>query len=221
MGSLIGDLIKKWIPILTATVTGVVVLLGYLYPNRLLVHYGGRLTEWRDVLIEWAVIVAAFAFLLGVFNILRVHGRRVSRRRQGWLYSLVLLLALLVALVVSFAPSSTMNPSELVFEHIIGPLGASLAALMVFTLTLAAFHLLRARRSPGAALFLFVVVVALLGSTPLVGLPGTELLADIRDWLIHVPGMAGMRGLLLGVALGTVITGLRVLVASDRPHSEF
>jgi hypothetical protein len=33
--------------------------------------------------------------------------------------------------------------------------------------------------------------------------------------------MAGMRGLLLGVALGTVITALRVLVVSERPHSEF
>jgi hypothetical protein len=221
MGSLISGLIKKWIPILIATITGVVVLLGYLYPNHMLVYYGGSLTEWRDVLIEWAVIVAAFAFLLGVFNIVRVHGGRVSRRRQGWLYSLVLLLAMLVAMVVPLVPSSRMNPDELVFEHVIGPLGASLAALMVFTLTLAALHLLRARRSPGAALFMFIVVVALLGSTPLAGLAGTELLADIRDWLIHVPGMAGMRGLLLGVALGTVITGLRVLVASDRPHSEF
>jgi len=35
-----------------------------------------------------------------------------------------------------------------------------------------------------------------------------------------VPGMAGMRGLLLGVALGTMITALRVLLTSERPHTE-
>jgi hypothetical protein len=60
--------------------------------------------------------------------------------------------------------------------------------------------------------------LSLLGTTPLLGF---EWLSDIRDWLIHVPGMAGIRGLLLGVALGTVITGIRVLLGSDRPHSEY
>jgi succinate-acetate transporter protein len=105
-----------------------------------------------------------------------------------------------------------------VFDYVISPLGASLAGLVVFTLSLAAFHLLRARRSVGAVFFLLVVALALLGSVPFTGL---EWLADIRDWIINVPGMAGMRGLLLGVALGTVITALRVFLTSERPHSEF
>jgi membrane-bound metal-dependent hydrolase YbcI (DUF457 family) len=104
-----------------------------------------------------------------------------------------------------------------VFDYVIAPLGAALAALVVFTLVLAAFRLLRVRRSAGVVLFLLVVVIVLLGSTPLVGL---EWLADLRDWIVNVPGMAGMRGLLLGVALGTVITALRVLLTSERPHTE-
>ena len=66
-------------------------------------------------------------------------------------------------------------------------------------------------------LFLAVVAVVLLGSTPLVGL---EWLADVRDWIVNVPGMAGMRGLLLGVALGTVITAIRVFLTVERPYSE-
>ena len=65
--------------------------------------------------------------------------------------------------------------------------------------------------------FLIVAAVALLGSTPIVGM---EWLADVRDWIVNVPGMAGARGLLLGVALGTVITGLRVFLTIERPYSE-
>lgn len=204
-------LVKQWIPILIATITGLIVLAGYLIPNPLLTYY-------RDRLVEWAVVVAAFAFILGLFNVLRVHGGRVVRLRQGWLYSLVLLLAALVAWIppLLYGPSGT--PTRQMLDYVLGPLGASLAALVVFTLALAAFRLLRVRRSVGAVFFVLVVAVALLGSTPFTGL---EWLADIRDWVVHVPGMAGMRGLLLGVALGTVITALRVLVASDRPHSEF
>lgn len=214
-------LVKRWLPsLLFATLPGLVVLFGYLFPNRLLIHYQGRVTEWRDVLIEWAVIVAGFALILGLFNILRVHGGRVGRRRQGWPYSLVLLLAMMVSWIPPIMSAGNVQEmfDRAVFDYVISPLGASLAALVVFTLALAAFRLLRVRRSAGAVFFLLIVAVVLLGSAPFTGL---ESLADIRDWIVNVPGMAGMRGLLLGVALGTVITALRVFVTSERPHSEF
>lgn len=211
-------LVKRWIPVLLfATLPGLVVLLGYLFPGQPLIYYRGQLVEWRDVLIEWAVIVAGFALLLGMFNILRVHGGRVGQRQRGWPYSLVLLLAMLVAWIPPMLPTQeTLNRLE--FDYVISPLGASLAALVAFALALAAFRLLRVRRSLGGVSFLLVVVVALLGSAPFIGL---EWLAHIRDWIINVPGMAGVRGLLLGAALGTVITALRVLLTSERPHSEF
>ena len=65
--------------------------------------------------------------------------------------------------------------------------------------------------------FLVVVCVVLLGSTPLAG---SGWLAGFRDWLIRVPGMAGTRGLVLGAALGAVITGLRVILGAERPHAQ-
>ena len=215
MVTLMSSLVKKWIPTLIAMASGLVVLFGYLTENPMLAYF-------RDSLIEWAVIVAAFAFLLGMFNILRVHGERVLRRRQGWFYSLVLLFAMGVAWILPMLPSNittqeTLDHNRTIFDSVISPLGASLAALLAFTLALAAFRLLRARRRSGAVLFLLVVTVTLLGSTPLTG---TEWLADIRDWIVNVPGMAGMRGLLLGVAIGTVITALRVFTTSERPYSE-
>lgn len=211
-------LVKKWIPtLLFATLPGLIVLSGYLSQNPVL-------TYLRDTLIEWAVVVAAFALLLGLFNIARVHGRRVLRRRRGWVHSLVLLFA-----AVAFSiPPILYGPSDkltlLTFDYVIGPLGASLAALVVFTLALATFRLLRGRRGWEFILswgFILIVAVVLLGSTPMTGLSTVlEPLADVRDWIVNKPGMAGMRGMLLGVALGTVITALRVLGASDRPHSE-
>lgn len=219
-------LLKRWIPtLLFATLPGLVVLFGYLFPNRLLVLYRGRPTELRNVLIEWAVIVAAFAFALGMFNIARVHGERVLRRRRDWLYSLVLLFAIVIGLtppILQMLPTNiqvqTLN--HVIFDYVISPLAASLAALVAFTLALAAFRMLRTRRRWGTAFFMLVVGVVLLTGTPLVGLEWLPL-AYIRREIVNVLGMAGMRGLLLGVVLGTVITAIRVLVGSDRPYSEF
>jgi hypothetical protein len=215
------NLVRRWIPgLLFATLPGLVVLLGYLFSPSPAGSVLGQFVRWRDILIEWAVIVAAFAFLLGIFNILRVHGNRIGRRRQGWPYSLVLLLTLVLAWIPPLLPANIPArdaANRAVFDYVIAPLGAALAALVLFTLVLAAFRLLRVRRSAGAVLFLVVVAAVLLGSAPLTGM---EWLADVRDWIVNVPGMAGMRGLLLGVALGTLITALRVLLTSERPHTE-
>jgi hypothetical protein len=204
-------IIRKWVPIFIATTAGLVALAGYLFPRTVL-------SDYRDRLVEWAVIIAAFAFILGLFNLLRVHSQRFLELKDGWEYSLVLLLVALISGIPSLLQGPTGGTTQKMLEYVITPLGASLASLVVFTLTLAAFRLLRQRWGFSSLLFIAVVVLALLGSTPILGF---RWLGEVRDWLITVPGMAGMRGLLLGVALGTVITGLRVLLTSDRPHSDF
>ncbi len=227
-------LIKRWIPIFFAVPPFLLILVGYLFPEN------PALVDLRKQLVKWAVIIAAFAFILGIFNILRVHGNHIVRRQEGWFYSLCLLITMVIAIIPPLLqivaeiipklpnlgtqiPTNTLdalnNVTSFIFNYIISPSGASLAALMVFTLALAAFRLLRARPSLATVLFLIVVAIVLLGTTPLVGLEQLAL-DDVRDWIVNVPGMAGMRGLLLGVALGTVITALRVFLTIDRPYSE-
>lgn len=220
---LVSILIKKWVPVLIVTFTGMFVLVGYLMPN-------SRWSYYRDRLIEWAVIVAAFAFTLGMVNILHVHSARVLHRRRGWPYSMTLLVFALIGFVPPLlgivAPDNPVRETldRIVFNHLISPLGASLAALVALTLTLAAFRLLRTRRGSSEIaqgwLFILTAAIVLLTSTPLIMLD-SPLLDLVQHEIVNVMGMAGMRGLLLGVALGTVITAIRILVISDRPHSEF
>lgn len=197
-------------PVFIATSSGLLTLAGYLFP-------GTKWSGYRDQLVEWAVIIGAFALIYGASNILRVHGERILRSDTGWVYSL----SLLVTASLFWIPPLLGGPSgamtQALLKYVITPLGASLAALLVLTLTLSAVRMLRYRRELSSLLFIGVVALSLLGATPLLGL---EWLSDVREWLIRVPGMAGFRGLLLGVALGTVITGLRVLMGQDRPHSE-
>jgi len=67
-------------------------------------------------------------------------------------------------------------------------------------------------------LFLVTVLVVLLGTVPLFFFGELPLLTSVRGWIAQVPAVAGARGLLLGVALGTVATGLRILLGVDRPY---
>lgn len=210
---MIRRLIRRYIPTIIALITGWLVLLGYLLPTQ-------SLTSTRDSLVEWAVIVAAFAFLLGLFNVAHVHGRRLFRSRQGKLHSLALLGATAISAIVTIWQGPAGVWTQRILKYGLNPLGASLAALVVFTLALAAFRLLRTRRSMEAIGFTLIAVTALVTSTPLMGIERLPFFGNIREWLVNILGMAGMRGLLLGVALGTLITALRVLIGVERPHSE-
>ncbi|NLE43395.1 MAG: hypothetical protein GX620_01635 [Chloroflexi bacterium] len=205
------SLVRKWVLIFTATLTGGLVLLGYLLPGQ------RTLVLLRSTLLEWAVVVVAFAFLLGLGNILRVHGARLVRVSPGWVYSLILIIAVAVGLIVAFVGAEA-SLTQSVYTIAARPLGASMAALLLFTLVAAVFRLFRARRSFDAVVFLIAVLLTLVLSTPFIGLGPT--LQGPREFLVHVLGMAGVRGLLIGVALGTLISALRVLLVGDWPHSE-
>jgi hypothetical protein len=103
--------------------------------------------------------------------------------------------------------------SERVFEAVQVSLESALAALVVFFLVYAAYRLMRREVTIWRALFSATVVVVLLGWIPL---DNTEAFADARDWLIEVPVSAGARGILIGVGLGAVTVGVRVLLGQDR-----
>jgi magnesium-transporting ATPase (P-type) len=215
-----GHLVKQWIPFLIAIIVAAIVLLGYMFPDALAFNYHGQRTPVQHILAEWAVIVGSFALLLGLWNIGRVHIKKAFRQRkiESLFFIFAALATLLLWLAAIFSPDQSV--SELadgavqgVYAYIISPVGASLAALVVVALALAAFRLLRARRGIWAIVFVLTVIATLLTTVPLAREPGlfSDVRYWIRHWFVNVIGMAGMRGLLLGVVLGTAITALRFL----------
>jgi hypothetical protein len=105
-----------------------------------------------------------------------------------------------------------------IFNSIQVPVEISLLAVLAFVLVYAVARLLTRRPKWYTILFLVSVVLVLLGSAPLFIVGEVSMLSSLRGWLVHVPAVAGARGLLLGVALGTVATGLRILIGIDRPY---
>jgi hypothetical protein len=60
------------------------------------------------------------------------------------------------------------------------------------------------------------VLVTMIASTQFV--LGSGLGTMIRNLLSHGLASGGARGILIGVALGTIATGLRILMGVDRPY---
>lgn len=189
---------------------GLVVLLGYFIPV-------DALREIRLLLVQWAVILAAVAVLVGVLNLLGVHWHKIRTRQKGAAYSILLIVSLFASAVLGIF-LGTNNPTlEFFLESVIIPAEAALMALLAVTLVYASARLLRRRVDIMTFIFLGVLVVTLLVAVPLPfgKIPG----ADFIEWLIKDTfAAAGSRGILIGVALGALTTGLRVLFGIDRPY---
>ena len=203
---------KLKIPFSTAIAIGVgiVVLLGYFLPN-------DTLAGLRVALLEWAIIIAAFALLVGVVNLVYVHWRKTAAAQTNSVYSLVLLISLGLTIVVVgwFGPAHEY--SLWIFNYVQVPIETSLMALLAVILAYASARLLRRRLNSVSVIFVVTVLIILVTATPIMGIdiPG---LSEFRNWVVNVPSVAGTRGVLLGVALGIIATGLRILIGSDRPY---
>jgi hypothetical protein len=202
---------------------GLVVLLGYFFGA----NAAGEITTlgWiRDFFLRGAVLLAAMALLVGIANLSSVHAGKIRTKKNAG-YSLVLLVAMFTTILIGLVDIVRMYLSgspnftwiQWVFTHIQLPVETSLMAILAVTLTYAAARLLGRRMTIFSALFTLVLLLLLLGAVPQF-YDKVPMLADLRAWIINVPAVAGGRGILLGVALGTIATGIRILMGSDRPY---
>ncbi|MBA3530551.1 MAG: hypothetical protein H0T73_01330 [Ardenticatenales bacterium] len=165
-----------------------------------------------SLLVEYGLIVSAFALLLGVLNVLLVHIRKVREQEEGWPYSVVLI-GTTIALIIIGVPSGPEGISWAA-TRILFPLQSAFFSLLAFFLLTVAYRAMRVN-SVESLLLVGSATLVILGATP-VGALISPLLVDIRAMLLAVPATAGTRGLLLGIALGTIVTGVRLVFDGRR-----
>lgn len=191
---------------------GSVVFLSYLIPG---------MDAIQGPLIDWAVIVGTVALIfLGGLNVLAVHWHKVRHLQPGWVYSLFLWLGFGVMLAAGLAAGPDGELISLIFKHVQFPLQATIFSLLAFFVATAAYRAFRLRNLESLA-FLLVAVIVLLGQIPGWGLDALrETLPWAREWILSVMSLGGARGILLGVALGTIVVGIRLLIGIDRPYAD-
>ena len=156
-----------------AIAAGVIVLLGYFFPEQL-----GPL---RVLLLDWAIIIAGMAVLVGIFNLAAVQMEKFRAREKGGAYGVLLVISLLITF---FGLGVWLGPDapgmRFAVNAIIVPVEASLMAILAVTLIYASIRLLRRRVDVMSIVFLVVTVIflALMTPTPfgpILGEQGTQL----------------------------------------------
>lgn len=202
---------KRIFPIINAVIAitaGVIVLLGYFIT---------AISILRILIMQVAVLLAGVAVLIGVGNLMSVHLQKIRQQKPGAIYSLVLLVFFLMTFVVTLASYFSPNIQlleDVFLKGIMVPAEISLTAILSATLLYASARMLRWRIDLKTIVFLGSALLMLVGvgSFPLIGqITGLS-------GLIEVLSAGGARGILIGLALGTLTTGLRVFFGADRPY---
>lgn len=196
-----------------AIAAGLIVLFGYFFPS--------QLEPFRLLLVNWAMMIAGIAVLVGIFNLVAVQMEKIRTRQKGGVYGVILIVSLFLTFVAGIVLGPAHPYMRLTMDAVVMPVEASLMAILAVTLIYASIRLLRRRVDVMSVLFLVVALVFLIAILPtpfgpLLGESGNQTVMNFLSMFSH----GGTRALLIGIALGTLLTGLRVLFGIDRPYGD-
>ena len=225
---------KKTVPLLIAGIGGLIVMIAFFSP---------RMEEVGNEVSTWFNILAAFAFILGGGNLLKLNLKKISNRAPGWGYSAVLLISFLATLFVGLSKINVPPAGEFpqaawsgkydevgggywfIYNYSYAPLAGTMFALLAFFVASAAFRAFRAKNL-AATLLLGSALIVLLGqcyagallTSPLDQVAPGATIPGIKTFIMQVINTAGQRAIMIGIAFGIVATSLKILLGVDRSY---
>jgi hypothetical protein len=203
----------KIVNVIVAIISGIIVLLGYFFKLP-------ELENLRASLLNWALVLSGVAGLVAILNLIfSVHWKRVRNKHPRKGASLIII----ISFGITFLVGIFLGPSNPGFQKLVTavqvPIESSLMAILAITLVIASLKILQRQRNwMGFVFFVSVILFLILNSGVLAFTSEIPILRNLLSAFHQVP-VAGARGILLGVALGSIVTGIRVLIGSDRPYN--
>jgi hypothetical protein len=214
---------KREIPILLTVLCGLAVTWAFFSPEPL-----SRAVNQE--LLDWGLIFFSVAFLLGIGNLVRISLKQISSGHPDRVYKALLLVVLFGYLSVGIAeieglfgiPEGQQDIRDWIYNKVFQPLQATMFSLLAFYIASAAFRAFRAR-SLEATLLLTAGALVMLGQVPIPDwIPLAPYIGEysqrIQAFLMAYVNAAGQKAIIMGAALGTLATGLRIILGIERSY---
>lgn len=201
---------KRQVPLVITFLAGLAMILGYFIPRD---PFGSL----QQMLNTWYMVVAAFAMILGVGNLIKLHTAKIRKKASGFGYSYVLLAGL--AAMALFGVFRGIQPGTVFYwmwwnMHV--PMSSTMFSLLAFFVASASYRAFRAKNIE-AALLLIAGILVMIGRVPIGDMLWSRF-PEVAEWIMTVPNAAGQRAILIGIALGVVSTSLRLLLGIERTY---
>jgi hypothetical protein len=213
---------KRRIPLIITAVVGIVYIFQYFVPHE-------PVSKFSDWFSDWFGIIQAFAIWLGALNLMKLSMLKVSRRKAGWGYALVTIIAFSAIMITGLFFSDGAKFQEpgtnfmYLYDNVYDPLSSSMFAILAFFVASASYRAFRARNKE-ATMLLLAAFFVMLGRVPVgdfitrewLSLPNWLWLSNWADWVMNIPNTAGQRAIMIGSALGIMSTSLRIILGIER-----
>lgn len=216
-------LVKKYIPLFICFFVGVLTLGSYYVPTR-------TSEDYLEVMNKWENIVMGFAFLLGLFSLFYSHINKIRRKVDGWGYSIFVFLGFLIMVIPAVMSGGRQlvgaEPTSLgwVYRYIFNALSGTMFSVLAFYIVSTAYRAFRIKSMQAGVLF-GAALILMLANVPLGESIWKALLgwtsvsvAEIAQWIMDVPVVAGKRGILMGIAIGGIVTALKIIFGIERQY---
>jgi len=211
---------KRRFPLLLVFIFGILGIIPYYVPHATYQNFDNAMRN------DFLRILSAFAIILGLVSLMRVHHDKIRRKRENWQYSYILIIGFVVSGIIGllggvegelFLPTRIAGfqfDIQTLYLNIIVPLGSTMFALLAFFMASAAYRAFRAR-SVESSLLLGAAFVIMIGVLPLADRISTHL-PSFAQWIMDIPNVAAKRGITFGIALGGIATSLKIILGIER-----
>lgn len=199
---------KRKLPLAICFIMGISMIIQFFIPHPTSLEFG-------SMIYKWIIVLMAFALVLAIGNLIRHHSNKIRKRKEDWQYSTVTLTGMVamaaIGLVWGIDPDSLY---QTIYLNVMAPLGGTMFALLAYYMASAAYRAFRAR-SLEATLLLVSAFIVMIGFMPF-GQYIHPRFPAFAEWIMKVPNMASQRGILLGVAFGSIATALKIILGIER-----
>lgn len=204
---------KRTFPLALTFIVGMYPIFAFFVPHRVIAGPN----DWLDNAL---IIVASFALPLGAVNVIMINASKISGRRKGWPYSIVILVGLvtmgLVGVLGAYRQDS-LGQFKYMFENMVSPLQSTMFALLSFYVASAAYRAFRAKNLD-AGILLVAAIVVMLGRIPFGDMLSGGTMTPLSEWLMTIPNAAAQRGIIIGAALGAASMSIRIILGIETTY---
>jgi len=190
-----------------ASICGIVMVASYFFVFESVRSIASEFTSW-------ATVVAYFALVLGTLNLLAFHVNRIRKReRNVWPFSAWLVFVLLAVLAVGLTQGFPSPFYSEMYRVVYQPLDGTIFGLLGFYIVSASYRAFRVR-SLDSVLLLIGAAFVMLMNAPIGGAVWGGF-PMIGDFLYGKVTAAANRAVIMGIATGTIVLALRILIGRE------
>jgi len=204
---------------------------------------GNFLTPYFEFSGNFGNVISGFAIGLGVISLLGLHFRTISRFREGWGFSLALVIGFfamtIFGLMNQYSPNKVVMPAighfagattsgdvyKVLFNGGLASLDSAMFALIGFYIISASYRAFRIRSVEASLLMLSALIVMLgqvtLGTAitnhlPITGYWSNFRLENMAAYILVQINSPAIRAVTFGLAVGLLATSLRLWLSLER-----